>query len=160
MKHDAWIRSLPGKPSITAAARAAGIQKTTLIRQLDRGTVSAENVIEIARAYDVSPVDALVTTGHLRADEVKIVGVSIALGHATNHDLLEEVNQRVDPEARRILHGEGITPHFVDVGPGATVTELPGRSTEPDGSVGPLPYVADSSPDEPEMGDDGYHDGP
>lgn len=30
----------------------------------------------------------------------------------------------------------------------------------PENHISELPYVADSSPDEPEMGDDGYHDGP
>lgn len=160
MKPDAWIKSLPGNPSITAAARAAGIQKTTLIRQLDRGTVSAENVIEIARAYDVSPVDALVATGHLRADEVKIVGVELALGYATNHQLLGEVNDRVDPDGRRLFHEGGITPHFDSDSSAGTVTSLRRYSNSPDDDVEPLRYVADSSPDEPEMGDDGFHDGP
>ena len=41
-------------------------------------------------------------------------------------------------------HGPGPSAHFPDSRP----------------HVVPLGYVADSSPDEPEMGDDGYHDGP
>jgi len=34
------------------------------------------------------------------------------------------------------------------------------RSNTAPADVSPLAYVADSSPNEPEMGDDGYHDGP
>ena len=131
MTHREWLNQLPGEPSITAAAAASGIQKTTLIRQLDRGEISAENVISIARAFDQNSADALAETGYLEAREVSNAGVAMALAYATNAQLLAEINQRVDPEAVRTFHGEGdeITTSF-------------------DAN---LSLVADSSPDEDEL---------
>lgn len=144
MEHNEWLEKLPGSPSITAAARESGIQKTTLMRQLDRGHIPAENVIAIARAYDVNVVDALVATGHLERSETNLVGIAEALGYATNQQLLDEINLRVDPDAVRLFHGDGdvITPNF---------------DATPD--VGTHLYAADSSPDELEEGDDGFGGG-
>ena len=34
------------------------------------------------------------------------------------------------------------------------------HANPPENHISELPYVADSTADEPEMGDDGYHDGP
>ncbi|WP_145941711.1 hypothetical protein [Corynebacterium glyciniphilum] len=127
-----WIESLPGTPSLTAAAKRSDIQKTTLIRQIDRGTIPSDNVIAIARAYGVNIVDALIATGHLEPTEVEIVGVAQALGHATNAEMLEEMRKRVDPEAVRLFHGgDGeVTPHFDDEG--AEVFNFPGDTPEGD----------------------------
>lgn len=90
------------------------MQKTTLLRQLERGYIPADNVIAIARAYGISIVDALVQTEHISEDEVDIVGVTQALGYATNQEMLDEMRKRVDPEAVRLFHGgDGtIAPHF------------------------------------------------
>lgn len=109
-----WIESLPGAPSLTAAAKRSDIQKTTLIRQIDRGVIPSDNVIAIARAYGVNIVDALITTGHLEPTEVEIIGVAQALGHATNSEMLDEMSKRVDPEAVRLFHGGdgSIAPQF------------------------------------------------
>lgn len=159
MNHDDWLKSLPGAPSITAAARASGIQKTTLMRQLDRGTIPAENVIAIARAHKVNVIDSLIQTGYVREDEVTIIGVAQALGLATNAEILSEMELRVDPTSSRLFHGEpdDVTPHFDDLEVRRR-SNSGGRAYDHDDTV--LPYVADSSPDEPEMGDDDYHDGP
>lgn len=124
--HERWLRDLPGSPSITSAARAADIQKTTLLRQLERGEISAENVIALARAHDASPADALVETGYLKPGELDGAGVPEALGHATNQQLLDEIHRRVDPEAMRLLRGGsgGISPKFKPV-PVPDIPEAP-----------------------------------
>lgn len=144
MEHNEWLKTLPGSPSITSAARTANIQKTTLIRQLDRGVIPPENVIALARAYKVSIVDALVDTGHINEDEVKIIGVVKALAYATNEQILEEMLSRVDPQATRMFHGEDgeITPSF-----SGNVHQLPDRTIPPEWHE---LAVADSSPDHDE----------
>ncbi len=105
---------------------AARIQKTTLMRQIDRGEIPAENVIALARAHGVNAIDALVDLGYLLPEEVALAGVPTALGHATNGQILEEIHRRVDPEAVRVLRGGGdpdvITPRFSD--------ETEGRSAD------------------------------
>lgn len=106
-----WIKSLPGHPTVTGAAETARIQRTTLLRQLGRGAISAENVIRLSRAHGKSPVDGLLETGHIDEDEMQFGGIPLALGRATNQQILDEVMQRIeDPDARRLLHGGGITP--------------------------------------------------
>lgn len=105
-----WIAGLPGNPAPSQAAEKAQIDKSTISRQLKRGVISAGNVILLCRAYGKSPVDGLVETGYLRADELQGAGVPRALEQATNQQLLNEVMKRVDPEGRRLLHGGGITP--------------------------------------------------
>ncbi|MGI6797063.1 MULTISPECIES: hypothetical protein [Gordonia] len=53
---------------------------------------------------------------YLEPDELELAGIPQALGHATNQQLLDEIQQRVDPEAARLFRGEGdaviITPKF------------------------------------------------
>lgn len=114
MEHESWIRSLSPDLTPTTAAKTAGLSHTTVLRQLERGHLSADNVIAIARAYKVGIVDALVQTEHISEDEVDIVGVTQALGYATNQEMLDEMRKRVDPEAVRLFHGgDGtIAPHF------------------------------------------------
>lgn len=122
MTHGEWLDQLPGNPSISAAARAAGIQKTTLIRQLDRGEISAENVVALARAHNANEIDALIETGYVDPEALAGAGIPQALAQATNRQILDEITQRMDPEAVRMFKGaddaEVITPRFgADVAP-------------------------------------------
>lgn len=70
MDFNEWTDSLPGSPSLTQIAQEARLSKATLFRHAEKGQTTADNVIAIARAYGVAPVDALVATGHLQASEV------------------------------------------------------------------------------------------
>lgn len=125
-----WIEGLPGAPLVTQAAERAGIDRSTISRQLKRGSVSAENVIALARAHGASPADALVETGYLEPGELDGAGVPEALGHATNQQLLDEIHRRVDPEAMRLLRGGGggISPKFKPV----PVPDIPAAPPLPD----------------------------
>lgn len=118
MEHEAWIKSLGPDLTPTTAAKAAGLSYSTVLRQVERGRLSADNVIAIARAYKAGIVDSLIATEHISPDEVDVVGVTEALGYATNQQLLDEVNGRVDPDAVRLLHSD-ISPHFDQDEPGA-----------------------------------------
>lgn len=114
MDFKAWIEGLPGSPLVTQAAEKAGIDRSTISRQLKRGLVSAENVIALARAYGAPAGQALIDTGYLTARDLEGVGVVAALGRASNQQLLEEIMQRIDPSAVRIFDGgaDVITPRF------------------------------------------------
>lgn len=144
MKHEEWIKGIEEGLTPTVAAKTAGLSHTTVLRQMNRGGLSSESVIAIARAYKVSIVDALVDTGHINEDEVKIIGVIKALGYATNEQILNEMLSRVDPQATRMFHGEDgeITPSF-----SGNVHQLPDRTIPPEWHE---LAVADSSPDHDE----------
>lgn len=77
MKHNEWFTERVGDASILGAATKSGLSQATLNRQLKAGTLPAESVIKISRAYGYNPVQGLVDTGYLEIDEaqgeVKIV---------------------------------------------------------------------------------------
>ena len=77
-------------------------------------------VIDLARAYGRSPVDALIETGYVREGETSLVGIAQALAAATNAQLLAEIAERVDPDGVRDFHGGDsnvISPDFSAIRP-------------------------------------------
>ncbi|MCQ4611860.1 hypothetical protein [Corynebacterium sp. CCUG 51687] len=172
MNIETWITSLPGAPSITAVASEAGIQKTTLFRQIERGAISAENVILICQAYDIDVAAALIAHGYCTEDNFKVEALAVreALERADWSEIFDEITKRVnaspmfegdfelsvdspvhipepaDLEEKRAQREAGVEKRFK----GANWRE----AEKPDS------HVADSSPREPGPGDDGYHDGP
>lgn len=77
MRHTEWFKERVGSDSINAAAGKTGLVQKTLDNQLKRGTLPAESVIKISRAYNYNPVQGLIDTEYLAVDEaqgeVKIV---------------------------------------------------------------------------------------
>lgn len=172
---ETWLSSLPGAPTPSMAAKKADLNHSSLLNHARRGATTAENAIVIARAFNVSPADALVEMGFLEPDEVnasEALAVREALGRAEWSEIFEEITQRVnaspmfegdfelsldspvhipepaDLEEKRKQREAGVEKQFK--GADWRSKPKPGR----DG------YAADSSPREPQMGDDGYHDGP
>lgn len=162
MDHRTWVKQLIGDDSLRKASEKIGKYSATLTRQLQRGEVSPEFVIALCRAYGRGPVDGLIETGYLYAHEVD-TNVRAALELASNQDILNEILRRSDPEARRLFTADGM-PGVVDI-PDADVVPIRPMIVQPaeydsDEIPEDEPYAADSSPIEPEMGDDDYHDGP
>lgn len=129
-----WIEEGFGT-TINGAAVAAGIQPPTLFRQIKNGRISADNVIALCHAHDKPVPDGLVETGICSWDDFKMAGIEDSLDAATNAQLITQM-------AKRLEVGEGY-----EFNEPATVVDF-GE------------YAADSSPVEPEPGDEGYHDGP
>lgn len=91
-----WILSLPSSPLPTQAATAAGIDISTISRQLKRNHISAENVIKLCKAFGKSPIDGLIETGYLSPTDAQEISISSALRDATNRQLAAEVTRRMD----------------------------------------------------------------
>lgn len=106
MDFNEWLKSLPGAPTPTTAARNARLVDATLIRHATKGQTTADNVIAIARAYNVSPIDALVATGHLGADEASSARLDLrmALKGATVEELWDAMAEKVDGSRLFIEH--------------------------------------------------------
>ena len=121
MGHEAWLQQLLAGDSLRSAARKVGVAPSTITRQLERsGRLGAEMVIDLARAYGRSPVDALIETGYVREGETSLVGIAQALAAATNAQLLAEIAERVDPDGVRDFHGGDsnvISPDFSAIRP-------------------------------------------
>lgn len=159
MDIEAWMQRTTGGDSLRAIAKHIDVSPSTISRYVERNnTLSPEHVIKISRAYGASVVDALVDTGHLMEHEADLAGVSTALGHATNEQILDEMMRRVDPQAVRLFQGDEdtITPNFSGNvhqlnPPVSTPSAHDGTVTDWDDSQ---PFAADSSPDEGGTPDD------
>lgn len=102
-----WFETITGGSSQRAAARKIGLQQSKLSRQLSGGHLAPEIIRDLARAFKRPVVDELIATGFLAPSDTEIIGVEQALALATNSQILREISQRVDPEARRMFRGEG-----------------------------------------------------
>lgn len=151
-----WLRSLPGAPTPTIAAKRSNLSGPTLLRHSERGYSTADNVITIARAYGVNPVDALVDNGILQPEEFddERSTVKNVLKEATVAELLEALVEYVNNSG--LVEGRfemnSLTNHRE-----TTQDHIPSPD---DGWQYEEMAAADDSPDEPMPGDDDYHDGP
>lgn len=127
-RHVNWLQKVARGDSPNAVAQHAGITQSTLSRQIHANEISMPNVVAIARAYGVSPVQALVDTGYLEEFEVASIQTLPELGLATNQELLKEIGKRTDPEATRLFR----TVHAPPAGARrAKVVQHPDRFTVP-----------------------------
>lgn len=156
---------MPGAPSITAVASEAGIQKTTLFRQIDRGAISAENVILICQAYDIDVAAALIAHGYCTEDNFKVEALAVreALERADWSEIFDEITKRVNASPMFEGDFELSLDSPVHIPEPADLEEKRKRSNSTTGSVGSdeydgtvtdwddsTPHAADSSLDENE----------
>ena len=95
MNNSEWLEKVTNNASVNAAANRAGIVQRTLSRQVERGEISAENVIAIAEAYDVHPVRALVDTEYLDEEYARTVDPVSAIRMVSEEQLANEVLYRM-----------------------------------------------------------------
>lgn len=147
MDFETWLTELIGEDTRRTASSKAGMAESTLSRQLSRGRLSPEMVIALCRAYDRSPVTGLIETGYINDYELHGPDVEVALREATNEQLLDEIMRRSDPQARYLFGNEGdddvigLAPHLTPV-------------SDASDSM-PLSAVADDSPDEDALREEG-----
>ncbi len=145
-KHSTWFARLTGDASGRQAALKAGISISTLNRQLGKDEIDPGYVIALSRAYGASVTSALVSTGYITAEEASEATLDDLVEVLSDQALIRELARRIDSDPSAWF---------------GTFGELQGDSTPPEGKVYNLEdYAADSSPDEPEPGEDGFHDGP
>lgn len=170
-----WLASLPGAPTPSQAAEAAKLPRPTLLRHADRGRTTAENAIAIARAFNVSPADALVEMGFLEPSEVnasEALAIREALGRAEWPEIFDEITKRVNASGMFEGDFELSLDSPVHISEPADLEEkrrqreadvdkqFKGADWRSKPKPGRDAYAADSSPREPQMGDNEYHDGP
>ncbi|MFS0212189.1 hypothetical protein ACL1EU_11740 [Corynebacterium striatum] len=141
--HSEWFKRVTRNDSNRRAADLADISPVTLGRQLKANELSADLIIKIAQAYDESPVVALVDLGFVSAKWMQEIGTTTALTRATDEELTDELLRRL-----RLIED---TP----------VDELAARRSNNTSPVSdasdsmPLSAVADDSPDEDALREEG-----
>lgn len=145
MEHNAWFEKVT-QDSVRKAAKYVGLTHRTLAYQLEKGSLSPENVIAIAIAYGHHPVGALVDTGYLDEKWAQQIDPAHTLRMATEDQLADEVLRRMKLGQ---AHGALDTP----------IDELTERRSKKSNKTTPIveqrPYdngmpddaVADSSPE-------------
>ncbi|PRQ10598.1 hypothetical protein C1Y63_10400 [Corynebacterium sp. 13CS0277] len=158
--HEAWIDGLPGVHTRAQAAQQGGVAPSTVSRQLrtDAG-LDMKVVRDISRGAGLNPVDQLVNTGHLEADEAASARASVELRKISTRALMDELWTRTDEGSLELTDAVGVD-NVVRLNPQVDADFSPTDSIFTDiGSRGES-YAADTSPDEPQEGEDDYHDGP
>lgn len=146
--HKNWWNRISKGDTERAASQKSGVTTSTLNRQLSKGRLSAEVVIAIARGYRESPVEALAATGYLTPDEVTGIAADAAAQLLTDQQLIRELARRIDSnESAWAGTFDGV---LAASQTDAEVVAFPDPDTWQPGE-----YVADSSPEEPEPGDEG-----
>lgn len=108
-EHKNWYTQLVGDTTERSVAIKAGITTSTLNRQLKAGTLSAENVILIARAYGANPVAALTTTGYITAAEAtKNLGDIAQL--LPDRNLIAELARRIGVTSDELMNVQDDSP--------------------------------------------------
>lgn len=171
MNFDTWLKSLPGAPTPTIAAKKSGLAAPTLLRHVERGHSTADNVIAIAKAYGVSPIDALVDNGMLEPSDLggERSPIKAALRDATITELLETLIERVNNSG--LIEGSFEMSTIAGHKPSDGVNELkPEPKPDDPWAVAATvsgkdswrgdEMVADDSEEEGFLGDDNYSDGP
>lgn len=149
-----WLRDLNGR-RVTAddIAHKLGVSRTTVTRRLVNDELTADELITLANAYEVNPLQALVDLGRITDQQVWAYLESGGQLVETAEDgaLALELARRLNPAT--------IAPEL---------DMLAARRAEKSNNddlygvpdVLPTGYVADGTDTEPEMGDDDYSDGP
>lgn len=159
MKHQNWIDATCGSDSVRRIAIESGLPQRTLANQVEKDAISAENVIKIAIAYDAHPVRALVDTGYLDEKYARSIDPATAVKEVSEEVLANEVLERM----HRGLQTDALTTPVDELASrreGGVDKQFKGADWRSKPKPGRDGYAADSSPREPQMGDDGYHDGP
>lgn len=92
----AFMTDATGVDSIRAWARTAGVEPTTLTRQIARGEIKAQVLVALCRAYRIPFPDAFTAAGFISAEEARGAASSGALHDATDRQLVEEMLRRVE----------------------------------------------------------------
>lgn len=90
-----WLDELTGGDSQLQAATRAKISQTTLNRRLASGRLTADQVIQLCRAYGRPPAQGLYETGLLHAAELDAPSPGLILPNIHTRELLNELTKRV-----------------------------------------------------------------
>lgn len=139
--HITWYKTVTKGDSNRQASDKAGLNNATLGRQLKAGALSAENVIRIAEAYGESPIISLVDLGFMSAKWINEHGALTSLRKASDEELTDELLRRL---------------HLLSDKEADDLAERRRQDTMSDGHGSiPLSAVADSSPDEDALREEG-----
>lgn len=106
---DYFLR-VTGARSIRAIALAAGLEPSTLGRQLV-GSMTAESLVAVCRAFDLDLADAFVAAELITDEEANRLGARVGLAAYTDLELAREIVRRIEEGTA----GDSLTGDLPDV---------------------------------------------
>lgn len=97
-----WLKRITHDDSINKISRLSGIPYTTLYKRFQSNTLATDEIIAIARGYNINPVEALVQNNVIEKDEATDVRGNNALKLCSINEIAKEI-------VRRDAVGRGIT---------------------------------------------------
>ncbi|RUQ07046.1 hypothetical protein D8M34_06130 [Microbacterium sp. HSID17254] len=92
-----YFQRATGARSVRAIALRAGLEPSTLNRQLTGATTLAvETVVTICRAFDLDLADAFVAAGYITEEEADRLGARVALSAFSDLELAREIVVRIE----------------------------------------------------------------
>ena len=92
-----------GEPSVRSLALEAGIEPSTLARQLGGGEAKVQTVVAICRHYNLQMLPAFVAAGYITCDEAAQIS-SFNIRSLTDRELAEEILRRASGNPTSVLH--------------------------------------------------------
>lgn len=100
---EAYLTRITKGASRRAIADAAGLEPSTLTRQLQRGRVPIETTVAICRAFNADLLEGFVEAGYITSDEAAGLTGRGALRSATDLQLAAEILRRVQEAPSPVL---------------------------------------------------------
>lgn len=103
-----YFQRATGARSVRAIALAAGLEPSTLNRQLTGSTsLAVETVVTICRAFNLDLADAFVAAGYITEDEANRLGARVALSAFSDLELAREIVVRIEnATASEVITGD------------------------------------------------------
>ncbi|MFW9228613.1 helix-turn-helix domain-containing protein [Corynebacterium striatum] len=145
-----YIEPVISDMTMRDAAKQAGFNQSAFTRWKNGAKADPDFVVKFARAFHLNVLEALVEAEFITEKEAKLKQITVggpSLTNATNEQLLDEIMRRSDPQARYLFGNEGdddvigLAPHLTPV-------------SDASDSM-PLSAVADDSPDEDALREEG-----
>ncbi len=89
-----FLKTLTGDASYRAIAEQAGLEPSTLTRQM-KGELKVQTVVAICRAYRGNLLHAFVAAGYITQQEAESLAAVAGVSKATDTELAEEILRRV-----------------------------------------------------------------
>ncbi|MDF7666039.1 hypothetical protein [Bifidobacterium sp. ESL0745] len=89
-----WLKHITHNDSINKISRLSGIPYTTLYKRFQSQTLATDEIIAIARGYDMNPVEALVQNAVIDKEEATAVRGNNALRLCSINDIAREIVRR------------------------------------------------------------------
>lgn len=161
MEHKEWLQKIIAPDSMRAASKKIGKAQNYLAQALKlTGELQSDVIIAICREYRYPVLKGLQDVGIITPQDFAEISAEFNLQEVPTYKILSEIERRITNGASDSdMFTGGDTAGVIDLDAARMAkADPPVADFDPATYTGPM--AADSSPDEPGPGDEGYHDGP